>query len=45
MEEIIGQNQSRFIKLAERKIDLVGVGRELIVTGVKAEAQPQEHLR
>lgn len=28
MEEIIGQNQSRFIKLAERKIDLVGVLEE-----------------
>lgn len=24
-EEIIGQNQGRFIKLAEQKIDLVGV--------------------
>lgn len=27
-EEIIGQNQGRFIKLAERKIDLVGVSEE-----------------
>lgn len=47
MEEIIGQNQGRFIKLAEQKIDLVGVlggGGGLIVTGVKAAARPQEHL-